>query len=189
MLPHSYFVKQILYPVFHPIIIALPSLFYKKKTRLSAEILTKRPIPGARLWNFPRRGAIIKCGEPQETHTGKEGEKVHELAITQQILEFTLRTARERGAKRVTAIRLRLGPFSGVVPECIQIYLDVLARDTEAEGAKIETTWEPLRVKCLDCGLESEIDRRHIACPQCGSVRLHRLSGREFLIESLEVES
>lgn len=51
---------------------------------------------------------------------------MHELAITQQILEFTLRTARERGAKRVTAIRLRLGPFSGIVPECIQIYLDVL---------------------------------------------------------------
>ena len=114
---------------------------------------------------------------------------MHELSITQEILRYSIEEATRQGAEKIRAIRLRLGPFSGIVPECIQIYLDVLAKDTEAEGAKIETAWEPLRVKCLDCGLESEIDRRHIACPQCGSVRLHRLSGREFLIESLEVES
>ena len=75
-----------------------------------------------------------------------------------------------------------------MVPDCVQMYLDVLAKGTIAEGAKIEARTLPLRVQCRACGQVSEIDRRHIACPACGSVDLHRLSGREFLVESLEVD-
>ena len=78
------------------------------------------------------------------------------------------------------AIRLTLGPFSGVVPDCVQMYLDVLAKGTIAEGAKIEARTLPLRVQCRACGQISEIDRRHIACPACGSVDLHRLRAGNF---------
>ncbi|HIR48059.1 MAG TPA: hydrogenase maturation nickel metallochaperone HypA [Candidatus Caccousia avicola] len=113
---------------------------------------------------------------------------MHELAVTQNILEISLNAAQEQGAVRIRAIRLSIGPFCGIVPECIQIYLDVLAKGTAAEGAKIEATLLPLRVRCRDCGKESEISRTHIACPSCGSLRLERLSGREFTVESLEVD-
>ena len=68
------------------------------------------------------------------------------------------------------------------------MYLEVLAKGTIAEGAKIEAVTLPLRVRCRACGAESEIDRRHIACPACGGVNLERLSGREFLVDSLEVD-
>ena len=118
----------------------------------------------------------------------KGGGPVHELAVTQNILEISLKAAQEQGAVRIRAIRLSIGPFCGIVPECIQIYLDVLAKGTAAEGAKIEATLLPLRVRCRDCGKESEISRTHIACPSCGSLRLERLSGREFTVESLEVD-
>ncbi len=111
---------------------------------------------------------------------------MHELAITQSILDISLKAAQAHSARRIRAIRLTIGPFSGIVPECVQMYLDVLAKGTIAEGAKIEAVTVPLRVQCRACGQVSEIDRRHIACPACGSVDLHRLSGREFLVESLE---
>lgn len=113
---------------------------------------------------------------------------MHELSITQSILEISLKAAAEQHATRIRAIRLKLGAFSGVVPECVQMYLDVLAKGTAAEGAKIEAVTVPLRVECRACGTISQIDRRHIACPACGSVDLHRLSGREFLVDSLEVD-
>ena len=35
---------------------------------------------------------------------------------------------------------------------------------------------------------ESEITRSRIACPFCSSLRLQILSGKEFIIESLEVD-
>lgn len=113
---------------------------------------------------------------------------MHELAVTQSILEISLKAARERGATKIRAIRLSIGPFCGVIPECVQTYLDVLAKGTPAEGARIEAKLLPLRVRCRDCGKESEISRTHIACPACGSLRLERLSGRECTVESLEVD-
>lgn len=113
---------------------------------------------------------------------------MHELTITQNILEISLTAARQQGASRIRTIRLKMGPFSGVVPECVQMYLDVLAQGTPAEGAKIEAVTLPLRVLCRDCGQESEITRDRIQCPHCGSLQLKRLSGRECTVDSLEVD-
>ena len=113
---------------------------------------------------------------------------MHELTITQNILDISLAAARQQGATRIRTIRLKMGPFSGVVPECVQMYLDVLAQGTPAEGAKIEATSLPLRVLCRDCGQESEITRDRIQCPHCGSLLLKRLSGRECTVDSLEVD-
>ena len=64
---------------------------------------------------------------------------MHELSITQSILDISLKAAKEQHATRIRAIRLKIGAFSGVVPECVQMYLDVLAKGTPGRGrAKIE---------------------------------------------------
>ena len=52
---------------------------------------------------------------------------MHELEITQHILADSIREAERHGAKAIREIRLAIGPFSGFVPECIQMYMDVLA--------------------------------------------------------------
>lgn len=113
---------------------------------------------------------------------------LHELSITEHILDYSLQEARRQGASKIRTIRLVMGPFSGIVPECIQMYLDLLSDGTLAEGAKIEAQILPLKIRCRDCGREGEITRRHIACPACGSLRLEILSGKEFYIDSLEVD-
>ena len=113
---------------------------------------------------------------------------MHELSITQEILRYSIEEATRQGAEKIRAIRLRLGPFSGIVPECIQMYLDLLSEGTIAQGARIEAVTLPLKIRCRDCGREGEISRSRIACPFCGSLRLQMLSGKEFLIESLEVD-
>lgn len=113
---------------------------------------------------------------------------MHELSITESILNTSLAEAQKQHAGKIRVIRLLLGPLSGIVPECIQMYLNLLSEGTIAEGAKIEAAVLPLKVRCRDCTRESEITRSHIACPFCRSLRLQILSGREFMIESLEVD-
>ena len=113
---------------------------------------------------------------------------MHEVDITQSILEIALKAAGEQNASRIRVISLVMGPFSGVVPECVQMYLDVLARGTPAEGARIEARTLPLKVECLDCGQQSEVTREDIRCPFCGGMRLKRLSGRDCRVERLEVD-
>ena len=68
------------------------------------------------------------------------------------------------------------------------MYMDVLSQGTMAESVKIVSRSIPLRVECLDCHQIAQIDRRHIECPNCHSLRLKRLSGKECLIERLEVD-
>ena len=71
---------------------------------------------------------------------------------------------------------------------------DYVARDYYEQNPSIKaaidfiTGEEMLKIRCRDCGREGEISRSRIACPSCGSLRLQVLSGKEFLIESLEVD-
>lgn len=113
---------------------------------------------------------------------------MHELAITQSILDIAQKAADEHGAKRVQSVRIMLGEYSGVVPQCIQYYFDVISKGTLAEGAVLDIRRLPVVIRCNSCGKESRIDRRHVACPLCASTDLKLIQGREFYIESLEVE-
>ncbi len=112
---------------------------------------------------------------------------MHELSVTEHILSYAIEEAQKQHADRILRIHLRLGPLSGMEPECIQMYMDLLAEGTIAQGVRIEATKLPLKVCCKSCGKESEITRRRIACPYCGSLKLKMHGGREFLIDSLEV--
>lgn len=114
---------------------------------------------------------------------------MHELSITEHILSEALAEARKAGGTRIRRIRLVMGPFCTVVPECVQMYLDLLAEGTIAEGAKVDAEVLPLKVRCRVCGREGEITRRNIACPHCGSLKLEILSGKEFMIDSMEVDT
>ncbi len=113
---------------------------------------------------------------------------MHELAITQSILDIAKKAAREHDAKKVQSVRIMLGEYSGVVPQCIQYYFDVISKDTVAEGAVLDIRRLPVVIHCNTCGKENEIERLHVSCPLCGSTDLKLIQGREFYIESMEVE-
>lgn len=114
---------------------------------------------------------------------------LHELSITEHLLDQCIREARAQGASRIRTIRLCIGQLKGIVPDCIQIYLDMLAEGTIAEGARIESETLPVRMHCMDCEKDGEITPHHLQCPHCGSMRLKLLSGKEFYIKSMEVDT
>ncbi len=113
---------------------------------------------------------------------------MHELAITQSILDIARSAAEEHGAKQVRSVRIMLGEYSGVVPQCIQYYFDVISKGTIAEGAALDIRRLPVVIHCNFCGRDSRIDKRHVRCPLCASTDLKLIQGREFYIESLEVD-
>ena len=108
---------------------------------------------------------------------------MHELSITEHLLDHCIREAKKQHAEKIRVIRLCIGQLNGLVPDCIQIYLDMLSEGTIAEGALIESEFLPVKVRCRDCGLDGEITPHHLACPHCGSLRLQILSGKEFYIK------
>jgi hydrogenase nickel incorporation protein HypA/HybF len=113
---------------------------------------------------------------------------MHELAVTESILEIVLRHAQEAGATRVTQIDLAIGDLAGIVDDSVQFYFDVLAQDTIAAGARLVFRRVPGQLRCWDCQTTFAPNGRDYFCPACGSVRVQVVGGREFLVESIEVE-
>lgn len=114
---------------------------------------------------------------------------MHEMSLVAGLFEILEEKAREHSARRVTAVKLRVGKLSGAVPELLATAFDMYKKGTLAEGAVLEAVPEPVRVRCRDCGLEFETDDYVFTCRDCGSAGIEILSGTELLVESIELET
>jgi hydrogenase nickel incorporation protein HypA/HybF len=114
---------------------------------------------------------------------------MHELAVTQSILEIAERHAREAGARRVNRLRLVIGEFASIVDDSVAFYWDMIAKGTLCEGSSLEFRRVPARLGCLDCGREYLLEGELAPCPDCKSERVRILGGDEFRLESIDVET
>jgi hydrogenase nickel incorporation protein HypA/HybF len=117
---------------------------------------------------------------------------MHELPITQSILDIVVKHAHTNSVKRVLSITLRIGELSDLEDEWIQKYFDYLSKDTVAEKAKLKIERAPVVMKCNGCShsFEAKIkEKKEIACPECGSTKNFTLiSGREYYVKDMEVQ-
>lgn len=111
---------------------------------------------------------------------------MHELAIMQNVVGVCEREAEKQGFARVEKIVLSIGELSGIVPECLREFFPIAAKGSVAEGAQIATRVISPEIECPDCGYAGGI--RGFECPACGSTGFRLTHGREFYIDSLEVE-
>ncbi len=114
---------------------------------------------------------------------------MHELSITESILEIATRHAEAAGAQKVTGINIIVGRLSSVVDDSVQFYWDIISQDTICAGAILQFERNPARMKCLECATEYTFDHDLIPCPQCGSFLAKIISGEEFRMDSIEVEA
>lgn len=114
---------------------------------------------------------------------------MHELAVTQNVLEIALRHARQAGAARISAIHLVVGQFSSIVDDSVAFYWDFVAHDTLAEGARLEFRRLEARFTCQACGHVYPPQGETWSCPACGSSQVRVTAGEEFYVEAIEVEA
>ena len=112
---------------------------------------------------------------------------MHELAIAENIIGVINSEARDKGFEKVLEISLRVGEYSGLIPECIREFFPIAAKGSPAEEAALLIESVPAAFRCLDCGYEGGIDRKAACCPVCGSAAVRMTAGREFYIDSIKV--
>jgi len=89
---------------------------------------------------------------------------------------------------KIKKIRLKVGRLTAVVPESFKFCMEIITKDSPAEGAEVIIEDVPLIVECEDCHTQSELNEALFVCPKCESVKLKIISGRDLFIESIEVE-
>jgi len=112
---------------------------------------------------------------------------MHELSVTESILEIALRHAQESKAKRITDLYLVIGQLSSIVDDSVQLYWDIVSKDTPAEGAKLHFQRIPARLACLECGHEYS-PGDDLTCPACHSARVRVTAGNEFRLDAMDVD-
>ncbi len=113
---------------------------------------------------------------------------MHELAITQNMLDVVLDEAKTAKATKITKINLVIGGLSGVVSDCVQFYFDLLKKGSAAEEAIIEFRLVPAEFRCRDCQHNFSLQDSSWICPNCHSTSLEVRSGQQCYVESIEVE-
>lgn len=114
---------------------------------------------------------------------------MHELAVTQGILNIALESAREANNARIIEINLVIGELSSVVDDSVQFYFDAMSENTAAEGAKLTFRRIPALFECTACNQQFKRKEHTFLCPHCGADARICEGGTEFYIESLVVEN
>jgi hydrogenase nickel incorporation protein HypA/HybF len=114
---------------------------------------------------------------------------MHELAVTENILNIALKHAAQANAVRVTSVYLVIGQLSSIVDDSVQFYWDMISAGTMCEGAQLHFERRPAILKCLDCDRPYALNGELTDCPNCHSARITVVAGDEFYLASIEVEA
>jgi hydrogenase nickel incorporation protein HypA/HybF len=110
---------------------------------------------------------------------------MHELAITQSIVEIARKASNGR---KVLSVTIEIGPLAGVVPEAVSFCFSACSHGTSLEGAMLKIISPEGQGHCLSCGSISTMEGLTDPCAHCGSYGLRVISGEELRVKELEVE-
>ncbi len=114
---------------------------------------------------------------------------MHELAVTQSVLEIALRHAAQAGAKRICGLYLVIGELSSIVDDSVAFYWDMISRDTLAQGAVLHFRRVPVEMLCLDCDRRYTPNLEELSCPVCSGRRVRLVGGDQLQLESIDIEN
>lgn len=110
------------------------------------------------------------------------------MSVVNSIIKICEEEVKNKKIKNVNSIKIKVGELAGLVPECISYYFDIASEDSIISGAKLLIEKVPLKIKCNICGYEGRTDKKKFNCPRCNGYKLDIKEGREFYVESMEVD-
>lgn len=114
---------------------------------------------------------------------------MHELSIVASLFDIMEEKAKEKKARKILSVKLKIGALSGVVPELLHSSFDMYKKDTIAEEAVLHIETVPLCVRCEDCSQETYSDEDFVlTCGKCGSSNIKTLAGMDMFLEKMELE-
>jgi len=111
--------------------------------------------------------------------------EMHELTLTQSIVEMVAEHARGRRVRRVT---LEVGRLTCIMPSALQFCFEVATLGTALEGASLDIIEIEAQARCSVCGDTFVQDELRAPC-SCGAHDFTRISGEELRVKQYEVDA
>lgn len=98
---------------------------------------------------------------------------MHELGITQGIIDRAREAAQQHGARKVTDVYVAMTPAADFTQASIEMYFQMLTEEDELfKSAALHVEHRPVAATCLSCGDEFSTDAPQPICRQCGSTQV-----------------
>jgi hydrogenase nickel incorporation protein HypA/HybF len=117
-----------------------------------------------------------------------EGPDMHEVSLIESVVSLVEDERRRHGFSRVRVIHLRLGALGPAEPEALRFCFEAVAKDTVADGARLEIEMVPGEGWCSGCCRTVPLDERFADCPFCGNTGVPLTAGEELRVADMEVE-
>jgi len=113
---------------------------------------------------------------------------MHEFYVTDQVLNIAIEAAKQEKARRIKSIRVSVGELTGINPECMQLYFELLSPDTLAVGAELVVNVTKASLYCPAC-CRNFVRTADFSCPQCGTRGQLADGGQELVVEAIDIET
>ena len=113
---------------------------------------------------------------------------MHEASIALSLIEVAQDVLREQGGSRVSALTVRIGQWSSVVPEALSAAFPASAQGTPLEGAALSIVRVSGVGECPEHGPVTLELTRGLRCPLCDAPTPTLLEGDELELDELVLE-
>ena len=111
---------------------------------------------------------------------------MHELSIAENIVDIIRQNVVKKQLTNVRSVILKVGTFSGVVPDSLEFAYQAITVSTDLERSQLVIEQIPFVIQCGDCKKESEGEDGISICSLCGSINTTIISGKELQIKEIE---
>ena len=113
---------------------------------------------------------------------------MHEMSLAEALVEQVETIAQRENAARVSCVTVNIGALAGVDRDAFEFAFPYAVEGSRLEGAALRVHESAADVACGACGKRSSPDILYMRCMHCGASDVKVVAGREFLIESVELE-
>ena len=112
---------------------------------------------------------------------------MHELSIAQEILRIIHQYVPDPQPNCVKSVKVSIGKMSNILTDSLNFCFEAITSNSALNGTKLEIIETAVKINCLNCLKESEIEPPVFACPVCGHNQIKIISGTEMQVEEIEL--
>jgi hydrogenase nickel incorporation protein HypA/HybF len=113
---------------------------------------------------------------------------MHEISIANDLSAIVLETARKENLLKVTKVSISFGRLVQIVPEIFEFAFREAVRDSIAVEAELDIEVVEVKMRCLKCGADFQLQDNRFSCNICQSADIDIIQGKELYIKSIEGE-
>ncbi|HHY43349.1 MAG TPA: hydrogenase maturation nickel metallochaperone HypA [Coprothermobacter sp.] len=114
---------------------------------------------------------------------------MHEYYVAKHTIYQIKKELGEIDPNLVKSVGLKIGKMSGIIPDALNMYLNLIAPEEGLTNATFDIVLAPVLFQCNDCKNVFEPSRELFWCPKCKSSNVTFISGNELEIQYIDVEN